>query len=77
MQLIARLFWPKIPFDHMFAHSRKAGLTTCLPTDRKNFQLHDFRAIMDDNQISGCSEGGIALDLGEYVQPDKKLNNRV
>lgn len=27
--------------------------------------------------VSGYSEVGIALDLGEYDQPDKKLNNRV
>ena len=28
-------------------------------------------------EVSGYSEVGIALDLGEYDQPDKKLNNRV
>lgn len=28
-------------------------------------------------EVSGYSEVGIALDLGEYAQPDKKLNNRV
>ena len=35
-----------------------------MTTDRKIFQSHKFRAIIDENQISGCSEGGIALDLG-------------
>lgn len=35
-----------------------------MTTDRKTFQSHEFRAIMVQNQISGCSEGGIALDLG-------------
>ena len=28
-------------------------------------------------EVSRYSEVGIAPDLGEYAQPDKKLNNRV
>ena len=27
--------------------------------------------------IAGCSAAGSAPALGEYAQPDKKLNNRV
>ena len=55
----------------------KAALTTGMTTDRKIFQLRKFCAIMVQNQISGYSAVGSALDLGEYDQPDKKLNNRV
>ena len=42
----------------------KAALTTCLTTDRKIFQSHKFCAIMVQNQISGYSAVGSALDLG-------------
>lgn len=31
---------------------------------QKTLQSHEFRAIMIQNQIPGCIEGGIALDLG-------------
>ena len=49
----------------------KAALTTGMTTDRKIFQSHKFCAIMVQNQISGYSAVGSALDLGEYDQPDK------
>ena len=35
-----------------------------MTTDRKIFQSHRFRAIIDENQISGYSAVGSALDLG-------------
>ena len=35
-----------------------------MTTDRKIFQSHKFRAIMVQNQISGYSAVGSALDLG-------------
>ena len=49
----------------------KAALTTGMTTDRKFFQSHKFCAIMVQNQISGYSAVGSALDLGEYAQPDR------
>ena len=42
----------------------KAALTTGMTTDRKIFQSHKFCAIMVQNQISGYSAVGSALDLG-------------
>ena len=50
----------------------KSPLTTGMTTDRKIFQSRKFCAIMVQNQISGYSAVGSALDLGEYDQPDKK-----
>ena len=42
----------------------KAALTTGMTTDGKIFQSHKFCAIMVQNQISGYSAVGSALDLG-------------
>ena len=42
----------------------KAALTTGMTTDRKIFQSRKFCAIMVQNQISGYSAVGSALDLG-------------
>lgn len=42
----------------------KAFLTTGMTTDRKTFQSHRFCAIIVQNQISGYSAVGSALDLG-------------
>ena len=42
----------------------KAALTTGMTTDRKFFQSRKFCAIMVQNQISGYSAVGSALDLG-------------
>ena len=44
---------------------QKTGLTTGMTTDRKIFQSHKFRAIIVQNQISGYSAVGSALDLGD------------
>ena len=57
-------------FSPIAENGIKAALTTGMTTDRKISQSHDFRAIMVQNQISGYSAAGIALDLGEYDQPD-------
>ena len=64
-------------FPPIAENGAKVVLTTGMTTDRKIFQSHKFCAIMVQNQISGYSAVGSALDLGEYAQPDKKLNNRV
>ena len=42
----------------------KSPLTTGMTTDGKIFQSHKFCAIMVQNQISGYSAVGSALDLG-------------
>ena len=42
----------------------KSPLTTGMTTDRKIFQSRKFCAIMVQNQISGYSAVGSALDLG-------------
>ena len=44
--------------------STKAALTTGMTTDGKISQSHKFCAIMVQNQISGYSAVGSALDLG-------------
>ena len=52
----------------------KAALTTGMTTDRKIFQSHKFCAIMVQNQISGYSAVGSALDLGAGRSPFKLEN---
>ena len=52
----------------------KAALTTGMTTDRKIFQSHKFCAIMVQNQISGYSAVGSALDLGAGRSPFKPEN---
>ncbi len=51
-------------FSPIAESGTKAALTTGMTTDRKNFQSHKFCAIMVQNQISGYSAVGSALDLG-------------
>ena len=51
-------------FEELTEPGKNAVLTTCLPTDRKIFQSREFRAIMSNNQISGCSGAGTAPHLG-------------
>lgn len=43
----------------------------------QKFSLPFHPQLCYTKEVSGYSEVGIALDLGEYDQPDKKLNNRV
>ena len=52
----------------------KADLTTGMTTDGKIFQSHKFCAIMVQNQISGYSAVGSALDLGAGRSPFKPEN---
>ena len=54
-------------FEELTKPGKKAVLTTCLPTDRKDFQSREFRAIMSNNQITGCSGAGTAPHLGYYT----------
>ena len=51
-------------FSPIAESGTKAALTTGMTTDRKIFQSHKFCAIMVQNQISGYSAVGSALDLG-------------
>ena len=51
-------------FPPVAENGTKAVLTTGMTTDRKIFQSHKFCAIMVQNQISGYSAVGSALDLG-------------
>ena len=64
-------------FAELTKPGKKAVLTTCLPTDRKNFQSREFRAIMSNNQISGCSGAGTAPHWENTPSRIKQLNNRV
>jgi len=43
----------------------------------QKFSLPFHPQLWYTKEVSGCSAVGSALDLGEYAQPDKKLNNRV
>ena len=47
-----------------FTSSVKSGRKTALTTDRKIFQSHKFRAIIVQNQISGCSSVDRTRGLG-------------
>ena len=51
-------------FPPVAENGTKTALTTGMTTDRKIFQSHKFCAIMVQNQISGYSAVGSALDLG-------------
>ena len=51
-------------FSTIAESGTKTPLTTWLTTDRKIFQSRKFCAIMVQNQISGYSAVGSALDLG-------------
>ena len=51
-------------FSPVAENGTKAVLTTGMTTDRKIFQSRKFCAIMVQNQISGYSAVGSALDLG-------------
>ena len=51
-------------FPPVAENGAKVVLTTGMTTDRKIFQSHKFCAIMVQNQISGYSAVGSALDLG-------------
>ena len=61
-------------FPSVAESGTKAALTTGMTTDRKIFQSHKFCAIMVQNQISGYSAVGSALDLGAGRSPFKLEN---